>query len=105
MKKIALLALTALAVSIALSPSPARAHGGKDHRLMGTVKTVQPDSLVVTATDGHEVTVKINQQTQCEQGGKSAEKSKLVVGVRVSIHLTEDDTTALLIKIAAAPPG
>lgn len=79
------------------------AHGGKSHKLLGTVKLLHENHLVVTATDGHEVTVNLTGTTQYEREGKAAKRSDLAPGVRVSVQLTEDDKTAVKVKIGAAP--
>jgi len=79
------------------------AHGGKTHHLLGTVKAVGENGLVVTATDGHEVTVALTAETRYERDGKPATRKDLAAGMRVSLNLTEDDRTATLVKIAPAP--
>lgn len=79
------------------------AHGGKSHKLLGTVKSLQEDHLTVTATDGHEAHVMLTAATQYEKDGKAAKRADLAKGVRVSIQLTEDDKTAVKVKIGAAP--
>lgn len=78
------------------------AHGGKSHQLLGTVKELHENHLVVTATDGHVVTVKLTKSTQYEKDRKPAMRAALAAGTRVSIQLTEDDKTAVKIKIGAA---
>ena len=60
------------------------------------------DHLMVTATDGHEAMVRLTEKTQYEQDKKAATRSALVAGVRVSIQLTEDNKTAVKIKIGTA---
>ena len=79
------------------------AHGGKSHKLLGTVKSLQEDHLTVTATDGHEAHVMLTAATQYEKDGKPAKRADLTKGARVSIQLTEDDKSAVKVKIGAAP--
>jgi hypothetical protein len=79
------------------------AHGGKSHQVLGTVKQLHDNHLMVTATDGHEVMVTLTPKTQYEKDKKPAKRSDLVEGVRVSIQLTEDDKNAVKVKIGAAP--
>ena len=79
------------------------AHGGKSHQLLGTVKELHENHLVVTATDGHQATVALAKTTKYEKDMKPATRAALVVGARVSIQLTEDNKTAVKIKIGAAP--
>lgn len=83
----------------AFATGAAFAHGGKSHQLLGTIKELHENHLVVTATDGHVATVKLTKTTQYEKDKKAATRSALAAGVRVSIQLTEDDTTAVKIKI------
>ena len=79
------------------------AHGGKSHQLLGTVKELHENHLVVTATDGHQATVALAKATKYEKDMKPATRAALVVGSRVSIQLTEDNKTAVKVKIGAAP--
>jgi hypothetical protein len=90
-----LLLLTAFAGTAAF------AHGGKSHRLMGTVKALHENHLTVTTTDGKEATVTLAADTKYERDGKAVDRSALTEGTRVSIHLDEDDKTALEVKIGA----
>ena len=100
-KALAFLLITVL-ITI-LAAGAAHAHGGKSHLLLGTVKLLHENHLVVTATDGHEVTVTLTPTTQYEKDKKPARRSDLKPGTRVSIKLTEDDKTAVKIKIGSAP--
>ena len=97
------LLIATLAAGAASTAGTAFAHGGKSHQLLGTVKTLHENHLVVTATDGHEATVTLTDATLYEKDKKPATRAALVAGVRVSIQLTEDDKTAVKVKIGAAP--
>lgn len=79
------------------------AHGGKSHQLLGTVKGLHENHLVVTATDGHQATVALTKATLYEKDKKPATRAALVTGARVSIQLTEDNKSAVKVKIGAAP--
>ena len=79
----------------------ALAHGGKTHRLMGTVKALHEDHLTITTTDGKEAAAHLTPETKYEKAGQPADRSALVEGARVSIQLDEDDKTALKIKIGS----
>jgi hypothetical protein len=105
MRRTVALLVVILTLVIALPTAPAFAHGGHSHRLMGTIKSLDHDTLVVTATDGHEVAVTLTAKTRYEKDGKAAERSALAVGTRVSIQLAEDEKTAVTIKIGAAQPA
>ena len=79
----------------------ALAHGGKTHRLMGTVKALHENHLTITTTEGKEASANLTAETKYEKAGKPADRSALVAGARVSIQLDEDDKTALKIKIGS----
>ncbi len=79
----------------------ALAHGGKTHRLMGTVKALHENHLTITTTEGKEASAHLTAETKYEKAGKPADRSALVEGARVSIQLDEDDKTALKIKIGS----
>ena len=97
-----LIATLLLFVAVAAT---ALAHGGKTHRLMGTVKAVQEDHLTVTTTAGKEASARLNADTKYEKAGKPVDRSALVAGARVSIQLDEDDKTALKVKIGGSGDG
>ena len=79
----------------------ALAHQGKSHRLLGTVESVAEERLTVTRTDGSRATVALTPETRYEKDQKATDRSALVAGARVSIELTEDDRTAVKVKIGS----
>jgi hypothetical protein len=87
----------------AAATGAALAHGGKSHHLLGTVRQLHEDHLVVQAPDGKDKTVQLTPTTRYEKDKKAATRAALVAGVRVSIQLTEDNKTAVTVKIGAAP--
>lgn len=95
--------LLLIATFAATFAGTAFAHGGKSHQLLGTVKELHENRLVVMATDGHQVTVALAKATKYEKDLKPVTRAALVVGARVSIQLTEDNKTAVKVKIGAAP--
>ena len=95
--------LLALLLAVALPIAAAHAHGGKSHRLMGTVVSASQDRLVIRDSEDAEASVRLTPETRFEREGKAVDRSALTAGTRVSIHLTEDDTTAVLVKVGAAP--
>lgn len=101
MRKVFILLL--IATFAATFAGTAFAHGGKSHKLLGTVKELHENRLVVTATDGHVATVTLAETTTYEKEMKPATRADLAPGVRVSIQLTEDDKTAVKVRIGAAP--
>jgi hypothetical protein len=101
MHKAVAMSLTLL-LTLALA---AGAHQGKTHRLLGTVKEVRENRLTVTIEGGKERSVELTDATRYESEGKSATRADLTPGRRVSVHLSEDDTKAVVIKIAPASPS
>jgi hypothetical protein len=98
MRKVFILLLIAT-----LAAGAAFAHGGMSHHLLGTVKTLSKDRLVVKDPDGHEVLVTLTASTLYEwKDKKAARKSDLATGVRVSIQLSEDNKSAVKVKIGTA---
>lgn len=95
----------AMLAAAALFATGAFAHGGKSHKLMGTVEAVEEGRIVLTTTADQRATVRLTADTRYEKEGKPADRSALVEGARVSIDLSEDDTTAVRIKIGTGGGG
>jgi hypothetical protein len=93
----------ALLLPLLFLAAEVRAHGGKSHRLMGTVVSLAEERLAIATTDGEEAAVRLTPATRFERDGKAVERSAVTAGTRVSITLTEDDTTAVVVKVGAAP--
>jgi len=66
-----------------LAPSFALAHEGHAHKVMGTVSSVQGNSLMVKTTDGKTVMVMLDNKTKVTQGKTKLDASALKVGDRV----------------------
>jgi hypothetical protein len=97
MRKIASLLLIVL-----LASSAALAHGDSSGRLLGTVKEVNGEQMVVTTKDGHEVTVHLTEKTKYEKASKAAAKHDVAPGARVSVKLEKDGKTAATVKIGSS---
>lgn len=97
--------LIASLLLLAVFAPAAFAHGGKSHRLMGTVAHVHGDQLMVNTTEGKEATVKLTAETTYERDGKAVDRSALVAGARVSIQLDESDEEAVKVKIGSGGSG
>lgn len=95
--KILILVLAALT----LSTAAAFAHQGVDHTILGTVKEVSQEHMVVTKKDAKEVRILLTRETKYTKAKAKADAkhSDLAVGSRVSIQVTEDGKTALSVKI------
>lgn len=96
MRKIASLFLVTLLVAAA-----AVAHGGHGHQVLGILKEVHEEHMVVTTKDGKEVTVHLSEKTKYEKASKAAAKGDLAAGARVSVQLEKDGKTAATVRIGA----
>lgn len=81
------------------------AHGGHNHKLMGTVTMAAADHVMLKTKDGKEVTVKVAANTKVMQGKQAVTIESLTAGTRVVITATgaKAPYTAKLIQIGAAP--
>jgi hypothetical protein len=94
--------VTMLLVGFLVVAAAARAHNGRSHRLMGTVKALHGD--VLTVTDAHQAdhAVGLTVETRLTKAGKAATRAELTPGTRVSVHLAENDKVAVEVKIGVA---
>ena len=80
------------------------AHGGKDGRILGTVKTLHENHLMITSTDGHEVMIVLAEETRfVTSGDEEASRDDLTEGTRVVVTVKEDGKTAISVKIGSRP--
>lgn len=98
MRKVVLILILA-----AFASGAAFAHGGKSHRLLGTVKSLQENLLTVTDQGGQEARVTLTDATQYEKEGKPAKRADLAPGVRVFVQIGDDDKSAVKVRIANTP--
>ncbi|HZI65587.1 MAG TPA: hypothetical protein VFF17_03385 [Thermoanaerobaculia bacterium] len=92
--------LALLFLIVLLASSTALAHGGPGN-LLGIVKEVDENHMVVAARDGHEVTVQLTEKTSYEKASKPAGRQDVVSGARVSVKLEKDGKTAVIVKIGS----
>ncbi|HXT76330.1 MAG TPA: hypothetical protein VN780_08540 [Candidatus Eisenbacteria bacterium] len=96
--------LTLLAM-VAMTAALATAHGDKKH-IVGTLETVNSDSVVVKTADGKSVEVKLVANTvYVSRDGKTSKQSDLAVGERVVIHATPIGDTLAADEVKFSPPG
>ena len=96
------LALTMTASSL----TPAFAHEGHDHKLLGTVTELTADRIVVKATkDGALSTVAITRTTKITRGATKLQASDLKVGDRVVVNIGSGKAplSAKAIQVGSAP--
>lgn len=96
-----------LAVTLAAAAfTPALAHEGHDHKLLGTVTEVTAERIVVRATkDGAISTVAMGATTKITRGKKTLGVADLKVGDRVVVNIGNGKAplSAKAIQVGAAP--
>ena len=97
MKRIAPLFLILVLASLSLY-----AHGTDSHSILGTVKTLEDNVLVVTSSEGKDVTVELTSETRYTRGTEEASREALTAGTRVSVKLSHDNRKVVSIRMAAA---
>ena len=84
-------------VALLLIAVSAFAHAGHQHHLLGTVKSLSGETLVITTVEGKDVTVTLTNATAYERGSRE----DLTDGRRVSVEV-DNANRALKIKIGSA---
>ena len=94
-----------LVLAVALLPPIAMAHEGHDHKVMGTISSIQGTNLMVKGTDGKEVMVMLDAKTKITQGKAKVEASSLKVGDRVVAEGPEEKgmIMAATVQVGNAP--
>src|SRR5687767_8918545 len=95
----------ALVVLSLVVVTPAMAHEGHTHKILGTVASVQANQIDVKSTDGKLVTIVLDAKTAITRGKDKLGATALKVGERVSVDYTQAKTvnTAKTIKLGTAP--
>jgi hypothetical protein len=75
-----------LALSL-LVPAVPMAHPGHDHKLMGTVTSIDKNKVVMKTTEGKDMTFEIVPVTTFKQGSKKGTQSDLKAGMRVVVNV------------------
>lgn len=97
MKRIAPLFLVLVLASLSIY-----AHGTDSHSILGTVKSLEDDVLVVTTSEGKDLTVELTPDTRYTRGTEEVSREALTTGTRVSVKLSHDNRKAVSIRVAAA---
>lgn len=102
--KMKLVALLSLAVALV---TPAVAHEGHTHKVLGTVASVQASQIEVKGTDGKVLVIVVDAKTAITRGKDKLDATALKVGERVSVDYTQakNTNTAKTIKLGTAPPA
>jgi hypothetical protein len=82
--------LALLALAAAVTVSLAAAHPGHDHKVMGTIDTIDGMHVVLKTTDGKEISFEITDDTRLVRGtdGEGA-IADLRAGLRVVVNVGE----------------
>ena len=113
MKKLMMVAVAAAMLAV---PTMARAHEGHDHKVVGTISSVNGNNVMVKTTDGKETMVMINAKTKITRGKTALKVDALKVGERIVAAGPEEKemvtaetiqlgTTATPAKTAAKAPA
>jgi hypothetical protein len=96
----AMLVLAALAAA-----SPAYAHGGHVHKIMGTVTVLQEGRVEVKTTDGKVETIVLDGKTKVLRGRAKLDAASIKVGDRVVVDVGDGaaPVTAREIRLGTPP--
>jgi hypothetical protein len=75
-----------LAVSL-LSPALPWAHPGHDHKLMGTITSIDKNKVAVKTTEGKDMTFELTPITTFKNGKQKGMQSDLKAGMRVVVNI------------------
>lgn len=78
-----------LVLCVALVTTPAIAHPGHAHKIMGTITAIDGDVVTVKTTKNEERSFAITAKTTILRGKQAGARADLVVGVRVIVNLGE----------------
>lgn len=80
------LILTVLTVAL-LAPAVPLAHPGHDHKLMGTISSIDKNKVVVKTTEGKDMTFEVTPLTAFKKGKQKGALSDLKAGLRVVVNI------------------
>jgi hypothetical protein len=83
--------LVVLALASILGAGTLAAHPGHDHKMMGTIVSVDGKHLLIKTTDGHERTVALTEVTKILNGKKEGAASDLKPGLRVVVNVGDGE--------------
>lgn len=79
--------LTLVLAAALLSPAFVAAHPGHDHKLMGTVTSIDKNKVVMKTTEGKDMTFEITPLTTFKRGRDKGAASDLKAGMRVVVNI------------------
>src|SRR4030095_16977277 len=75
-----------LALSL-LVPALPMAHPGHDHKLMGTISSIDKNKVVMKTTEGKDMTFEVVPTTVFKMGTKKGAQADLKAGMRVVVNV------------------
>lgn len=75
-----------LSISL-LVPALPLAHPGHDHKLMGTISSIDKNKVVMKTTEGKDATFEITPITTFKSGTKKGAQADLKAGMRVVVNV------------------
>lgn len=75
-----------LALSL-LAPVTSLAHPGHDHKLMGTISSIDKNKVVMKTTEGKDMTFEITPTTTLKHGTAKGVQADLKAGMRVVVNV------------------
>ena len=63
------------------------AHPGHDHKLMGTISSIEKNKVVVKTTEGKDMTFEITPLTAFKRGKQKGAQGDLKAGMRVVVNI------------------
>ncbi len=83
------------------------AHDGHDHKVLGTITMAAADHIMLTTTEGKDMTILVTPETKVTKGKATLPAADIAVGTRVVvITISEKDVVrAKQIQIGVAKPA
>ena len=83
-------------------PAQLVAHEGHEHKVMGTVTTVDANHVEIETADGKKTSVQLNKKTKYLKGKSPATVDDIKVGDRIALTVVETDgkPTAKEVRLA-----
>lgn len=82
--------LVAMAFMLCVSAS-IDAHPGHDHKVMGTIKAIDGEHVLLESSNGHEVSFQVTKTTRLLRGKETGKAADLKVGMRVVVNVGEGE--------------
>ena len=77
----------AVLVLSVLAPALPLAHPGHDHKLMGTITSIDKNKVAVKTTEGKDMTFEVTPITTFKNGKQKGMQSDLKAGMRVVVNI------------------